>query len=459
MKLQFDRGSLLLEGVTEGEAPDLPEIKWDKRVRRYRAPAWAYRDIVLSLREQNLSYQDLARQFQPLALQLVKPIEPRSYQTEALTAFQAAQNRGVVVLPTGAGKTILAVMAIVATARPTLIHVPTIDLLHQWHGVLTQFLGIPIGRIGGGYRDVRAITVSTYDSAILSVDRIGNQFGFLVFDECHRLPAEQALQTAIASMAPFRLGLSATPERIDGRDALLDQYVGPRVYEAAITELAGMTLAPYRVETIEVSMLPDERETYEHEYALYRDFVRSQGLNIGSPQGWQQFIIRASQSKDGRRAFKAYRMQKRLSQASRAKDQEIWQLLQRHHKDRVLIFTSENATAYRIGREFILPVLTHQTRPAEREAFLNAFRDGSFSVMVTSKVLNEGVDVPDANVAIVVSGSASVREHVQRLGRILRAKPGKQALLYELISEDTREFHVNRRRRQHDAYQGFNKVQ
>lgn len=455
IRLSFDRGTLLIEGWREGEAADLPEIRWDRRVQRYRAPAWAYREIVLTLRELEIPYQDEARQFQPLKLQFAQTIEPRPYQSEALSAFQKAQRRGVVVLPTGAGKTILAVMAIVDTARPTLIHVPTIDLLHQWHGVLTQFLGIPIGRIGGGYRDIRAITVTTYDSAILNVDRIGDHFGFLVFDECHRLPAEQALQTAIGSLAPFRLGLSATPERIDGRDALLDQYVGSRVYEAAITELAGMTLAPYRVETIEVSMLPEEREVYEQEYALYRDFVRSQGLNIGSPRGWQQFIIRASQSKEGRRAFKAYRTQKRLSQASRAKDEQIWELLKQHSQDRVLIFTSENATAYRIGRSFILPVLTHQTRPAERESFLNAFRDGTFSVMVTSKVLNEGVDVPDANVAIVVSGSASVREHVQRLGRILRAKPGKQALLYELISEDTREFHVNKRRRQHDAYQGF----
>ena len=84
---------------------------------------------------------------------------------------------------------------------------------------------------------------------------------------------------------------------------------------------------------------------------------------------------------------------------------------------------------------------------------MNGFRDGTYSILVTSKVLNEGVDVPEANVAIIVSGSGSVREHVQRLGRILRKREGKQAVLYELISKQTGEHFVNKRRRQHNAYQ------
>lgn len=102
---------------------------------------------------------------------------------------------------------------------------------------------------------------------------------------------------------------------------------------------------------------------------------------------------------------------------------------------------------------FFLPVLTHQTKPEERNAFLNGFRDGTYSILVTSKVLNEGIDVPEANVAIIVSGSGSVREHVQRLGRILRKREGKQAVLYELISKQTGEYFVNKRRRQHNAYE------
>ena len=135
-----------------------------------------------------------------------------------------------------------------------------------------------------------------------------------------------------------------------------------------------------------------------------------------------------------------------------AKLAAIWDLLQRHRGDRIIIFTQDNEMAYNIGKRFLLPVLTHHTKLKEREAFLNAFRNGEYPVLVTSKVLNEGVDVPEANVGIVVSGSGSVREHVQRLGRLLRAQPGKRAMLYELIAKGTGEHFTNKRRRQHHAY-------
>jgi superfamily II DNA or RNA helicase len=105
-----------------------------------------------------------------------------------------------------------------------------------------------------------------------------------------------------------------------------------------------------------------------------------------------------------------------------------------------------------MGRKFFLPVLTHRTKVSERKEFLDKFRSGEYPVLLTSKVLNEGVDVPEASVGIVVSGSASIREHVQRLGRILRAKDGKQAVLYELVSEGTSEMSVSKRRREHRAY-------
>ena len=128
-------------------------------------------------------------------------------------------------------------------------------------------------------------------------------------------------------------------------------------------------------------------------------------------------------------------------------------MLQEHHGERVLIFTADNQTAYEIGQRFVLPVITHHTKIAERRELLGAFRAGELPVLVTSKVLNEGVDVPEASVGIVVSGSGSIREHVQRLGRILRPVAGKQAVLYELISADTAECYVSNRRRQHRAYE------
>ena len=120
--------------------------------------------------------------------------------------------------------------------------------------------------------------------------------------------------------------------------------------------------------------------------------------------------------------------------------------------DRALIFTEKNATAYAIARRFLVPVITHQTKVSERSEILAGLRAGRYGAVVTSKVLNEGVDVPEANIAIVVSGSGSVREHVQRLGRVLRPREGKRATLYELVSEGTTEQYTSSRRRDHSAY-------
>jgi superfamily II DNA or RNA helicase len=127
-------------------------------------------------------------------------------------------------------------------------------------------------------------------------------------------------------------------------------------------------------------------------------------------------------------------------------------LLHRHRQDRTLLFTQDNATAYEISTRFLVPAITHQTRVTERSDILKGLAEGRYRAVVTSKVLNEGVDVPDANVAIIVSGSGSVREHVQRLGRVLRKVGDKEAILYELVSSDTHETFTSERRREHSAY-------
>jgi superfamily II DNA or RNA helicase len=148
----------------------------------------------------------------------------------------------------------------------------------------------------------------------------------------------------------------------------------------------------------------------------------------------------------------AYRTQKTISQGSTAKMRVLERLLSQHRQDRMLIFTSDNETVYRISRRFLMPAITHQTKVKERHALLSGFNAGDYPFLVTSRVLNEGIDVPAANVAVILSGSGSVREHVQRLGRILRRAKDKHAILYELVAERTGEEYVSTRRRQHNAY-------
>ena len=180
--------------------------------------------------------------------------------------------------------------------------------------------------------------------------------------------------------------------------------------------------------------------------------MRSRGINFSRPDGWQQFIAEAARDQNGRAIMASYREQKRISRASRAKLRMLWQLLRDHAGERTIVFTDDNATAYAIGEQMFLPVLTHHTKSAERKKMLDAFRSGKLPVLVTSKVLNEGVDVPEAAIGVIVSGSGSVREHVQRLGRILRPSDGKVAQLYELISAGTAEAFTSERRRSHAAF-------
>jgi superfamily II DNA or RNA helicase len=155
--------------------------------------------------------------------------------------------------------------------------------------------------------------------------------------------------------------------------------------------------------------------------------------------------------------MKAYRESKRIALGTEAKMRVLQDLLIRHRNDKVLIFTAENAAVYRISQDFLIPAITHETNVKERRQWLEAFNGGTVLALATSKVLNEGVNIPDASVAIILSGSGSSREHIQRLGRILRKQPDKQAILYEVITRDTTEEHISRRRsdaRQfHDAKQ------
>src|SRR2546423_826058 len=173
---------------------------------------------------------------------------------------------------------------------------------------------------------------------------------------------------------------------------------------------------------------------------------------MGGPHGWQRFLQATYGSREGRAAFLAYREQKRLALAAPAKMELLDKLLDRHREDRVLIFTFDNATVYQIARRFLVPAITHQTKTRERRDILLRFHSGEYPILVTSQVLNEGVDVPAAGVGIVLSGTGSVREHVQRLGRLLREDKEKPAILYEGVAPGAGEEVTSDKRRQHHAY-------
>lgn len=453
--LTFRDGTLLLH-FPEENTP-LPEVLAhlfvrDERVHAYRSNAYNYAAILRIAHYCGMPLEDKARDYTIPELKLHTRFEIRPHQKRALEAWKNNKCRGIVEMPTGSGKSFLAVLAMASVNRSTLVVVPTIDLMLQWERNLRDFFQKEIGLLGGGSHEVKEITVATYDSAALQMGRIGNRFGLVIFDECHHLPGEVNSIAASSAIAPYRLGLSATPEREDGKDSLSGKLLGKIVCRIHIDELEGSILSPYITKRISIKLTPEEEEAYQKERSVYLSFVKHHHIDFSRPGAWQEFIALAARAPGGREAMKAYLAQRRIARYPESKEKTVWELLRKHAGERILVFTAENEAAYSMGERFCLPVITHQTKSSERKDFLDKFRSGIYPVLLTSKVLNEGVDVPEASIGIVVSGSGSTREHVQRLGRILRAKEGKQALLYELISAGTSEINVSERRRRHRAY-------
>lgn len=379
-------------------------------------------------------------------------VAPRVYQTEALAAWLGEGGRGVVVLPTGAGKTVLALMAIERLAVRTLVVVPTIELLTQWRAAISERLGLPlesVGIVGGGQRLLREITVITFDSASM-VSRRLDGFGLLIVDECHHLPATNYRQIVNKVAAPYRLGLSATPERQDGRHRDLDALLGPVVFHKLPLDLArDRHIASYKEKRLFVDLSPVEQGRYDLLMAEFRWYLARNKLT-GMPNFYTELVRRAGSDPAARHAMQAHHQARMIALNAEAKIAQIAELLARHREDKVIIFSEYNALVDAISRQLLLPSITYRTDPLERRAVLTAFREGRYSKLVTGRVLNEGVDVPDANVAIIASGSSATREYIQRLGRILRPKP-KEAILYELITRKTSEGQSAKRRRPKDV--------
>lgn len=457
IKLEFAAGTLV---VTPEECGVLPPVLShlavkDERISAYRASCHDYAAILRIAAACDIEVNDLARDYKNLSLVFYSEFAPRAHQKNALESWKKNKCRGMVAMPTGSGKTFLAALAMASVKRSTIVIVPTIDLLLQWEKNLREFFRQEVGMLGGGSHEIKDITVSTYDSAVLNMEFLGNKFGLAIYDECHHLPGEINRKSASMCLAPYRLGLSATPEREDGAFEIMEKLLGPLVYRVHIHELEGSILSPYITRRIPVQLSALEQEKYTEARKKYISFVRMHNIDFSRKDAWSRFIILAARAPGGREALKGYLLQRSIARYGESKLQAVWKILRKHPGERIIVFTADNEAAYAMGECFCLPVITHRTKAAERKEFLEKFRQGEYPVLLTSKVLNEGVDVPEASIGIVVSGSGSTREHVQRLGRILRAKAGKQAILYELVSDGTSEMSVSFRRRQHRAYGNY----
>jgi len=442
MLLQFYKGTVQLQGQYH-----IPNTSWDERSHSYRAQALYYRDIISYLKESQIDYIDDVLNLIPCP-ELEFAITLRDYQEQALSRW-LKDKRGVVVLPTGSGKTLIALKAMDVLNCSTLIVVPTLDLVDQWKETIKKFFvskdGMEVGEYTGRKKILKAVTITTYDSAYINADNLGNRFKFLVFDEVHHLPSEGYRHIAEMCASPYRLGLTATYEREDGLHFMLTRLVGGKVYEVETSVLAGEHLSEYEIKKLKVEMLPEEQEKYAENIEIFRNYIRSHRIRMRSPEDFQKVVYRSGYDPGAWRAVKARNEARKIAYNSQSKIEELAKLLELHREDRIIIFTRYNDLVYTISKQFFIPCITHKTDKKERTEILKKFKAGVYTAIVSSQVLDEGIDVPEANIGIILSGTGSLREYTQRLGRILRPTD-KNAVLYEVISSGTAEIRTSARR-------------
>jgi superfamily II DNA or RNA helicase len=484
--LTYDRGTIVIRGLAH-----IPFATLDPRTNVLRAQALYYSDIVEYMKNSKIEfndyvfsdaipspdYGDIHQQKNNSAkdashLSSLSPSSTlllRDYQQKALDNWVSARMRGSIVLPTGSGKTVVGIKAIEKANTSALIIVPTLDLMDQWTSVLAKyFLNVKIGNLGGGVDDIQSITVSTYDSAYLRAPLLGNRFLLVIFDEVHHLAALGYRTIAEQMAAPFRLGLTATIEREDELHRDLPKLVGDVVYQASPGLLAkNKHLAQYEIERRRVELLPEELEEYQQNMQIYRQGMNKLGAKLGyAALTLEKLIMMSGKNPVAREALLARNRATDIALNSKAKIEELREILAENKGSKTIIFTQHNSLVHQISDNFLIPFITYKTNKDERQDVLQGFKEGRYMAIVTSKVLDEGVDVPDAELGIIVSGTGSAREYIQRLGRLLRPKPSssttitnnnndsngislinnnnirnndKKAKLIEIISSETRE--------------------
>lgn len=358
----------------------------------------------------NYGYIIEERQFEYKRIEYRSSVELYDFQRRAVEAWLRAGMRGTIAIPTGGGKTFIALDAIAKASTSTLVLVVTKELAAQWANRIRRLLGASPGILGGGEHDIRDVTIAIYNSAVKYIDELVGKFGLVVFDEAHHVPAETFKEVALNIDSPYRLALSATPEREDGNQHLIFESVGPLVFRATYSEMieAGLVV-PVEHYRVYVEMTPEERQEYKSAEASTDNAILLRNI---------------------------------AAQAS-AKIPIAVEIVSREVKlnRKILVFTQfleQAREIYRRLREAGISAELVTSEERDREAAFSRFASGVVKVVVTTTVLDEGVDVPDADTAVIVSGSGSKRQMIQRVGRVVRKAPGKKvARVYEIVTRDT----------------------
>ena len=350
-----------------------------------------------------------------------------NFQKEALQNWLKNGNFGTIVIPTGGGKTFIGLEAIATLRLPTLICVTTIELALQWKERIRKYLGYEAGILGGGFQQIRDITIAIYNSATKYIDKLKDRFGLVIFDEGHHVPAETFKEIALRIKAKYRLVLTATPKRFDQNEALIFLTCGKPVYSISYSELVKYGIvSPIKYHKIYVSLNDDERERYE------------EALQISSTP-------------------KRINELKKISFMAEAKYSKLLDIIRNHPTEKILVFCQyieQARKSYELIRK-IEPkcaLVIGQITNGQRKRIFDAFRRGDIRIIVTTTVLDEGIDVPDAEVCIIMSGTGQPRQMIQRIGRVIRWRPEKIAYVYEIVTRGTIEERLSENRYPFDVF-------
>ena len=326
--------------------------------------------------------------------------------------------------------------------------------MYQWQRRIKRALGVEAGVLGDGRREIWPITVTTYDSAWIHMKQIGNRYRLIVYDEAHHLPGQALHESALDCLAPMRLGLTATPERADGRDRMLDHLIGPCVFQERIHDARGRTLAGYSIVRVPIYLTEAEQAEFDQLSRRIRGYVTKRRRDDGRFD-WKEDIAKLSRTDtDAKDVMRWYRRKLTLVHRSAEKLRVLEDILRLHADDQCVIFTASNRMALDVSSRFLIPALTSHSDKRERNAALDMFARGKIRALAACEVLNEGWDAPAVKVGIVLGGEKGSREAVQRLGRLLRRSGDRAARLYEVVVEETLDVRRARRRTRTDAYQG-----
>jgi len=365
-----------------------------------------------------------------------------NHQQEALNAWIANSFKGTVVIPTGGGKTHVALAAIAHLRLPTIIFVPNKWLLNQWVKMISEYLRYPkglIGVLGAGKKNLKDITVSTYQSGYRYVEELTDKFVLAIFDEAHHVPAKTFKEVALNLRAIHRMALSATPKRRDRNEVLLFKLVGHIVYTISYRELVLKgVVAPVIVRKIFVKMPADK-------YIVYKQYQRK---------------ANAARNEFDRRVYVNKMIE--IARDNPLKLDVIKDLAKKHEDEKIFIFAGSIDFAEKIEKELRsithAALLTSKTERSKEERIISNFQKGVIKCLILVKKGEEGVDVGDASVAIIAGGSKQERELIQRVGRILRGGKEKLAVLYEIVSEGTIDEALSRARNTKKIVEGIEDI-